>query len=102
MNWVELDTFIYFFQHKSCTAANEMIRQQVNSRQYLIYVVCTITAWNLLPEDVAEARKYRWVHDGIRKRHKGEVHWWLLKLMIWIWPLAEEVLLIGGSWEDTP
>lgn len=79
-----------------------MIRQQANSRQYLIYAVCTITAWNLLPEGVAEAKKYRWVHDGIRKMHKGEVHWWLLKLMIWLQPLTEEVLLIVGSWEDGP
>lgn len=79
-----------------------MIRQQANSRQYLIYAVCTITAWNLLPEDVAEAKKYRWVHDGVRKMHKGEVHWWLLKLMVWIQPLAGEVLLFAGSWEDRP
>lgn len=58
--------------------------------------MCTITAWNLLPEEVAEAKKYRWVHDGIREMHEREVHWWLFKLMVWKQPGAEEVLLIAG------
>lgn len=61
----------------------------------MIDAVSTIPAWNLLPEEAAEAKKYRWVHDGIRKVHKREVRWWLLKLMIWMQPGAEEVLLIA-------
>ncbi|XP_010180516.1 PREDICTED: brain-specific angiogenesis inhibitor 1-like [Mesitornis unicolor] len=62
------------------------------------YQVTDNLAWNLLPDDATEAKKYRWVHDGIRKIHKGKVHWWLLKSMSSAYNAATDITFPMKGW----
>lgn len=86
-------------------ALTEIIRQQVEISEKEVFLPpasptpsvhnCSV---KLLVTGCCRSQQYKWVQEGIRQIHGGEVYWELLNMMVQMQPLAQEVpkLLIAG------